>query len=197
MRKYVVGLTGASGIIYGITLIRELLALGLEVHVIESQAAKLVLKHEKGLKPGETAASSLTDLQSSYENLRMYQNTDLTAPLASGSYLTEGMIVMPCTMATLSALAQGQASSLMERTADVMLKEGRPLVVVPRETPLNRIHIRNMLLLSEAGAHIVPAMPAFYHHPENIGALVDFMVGKVMDMFHLPHQLFARYEGPN
>ncbi|MGI6435187.1 MAG: UbiX family flavin prenyltransferase [Syntrophomonadaceae bacterium] len=196
MKRYVVGLTGASGIIYGITLIRELLALGVEVNVISSRVAKLVLEQEQGLKPGENAAEALASLQSLHSNLVVYENTDIAAPLASGSYITEAMIIMPCTMATLSSLAHGSASSLMERTADVMLKENRPLVVVPRETPLNKIHIRNMLILAEAGAHIVPAMPAFYHNPGDIQDLVHFMVGKVMDVLRLPHQLFARYGDP-
>lgn len=197
MRRYVVGLTGASGVIYGITLIRELLALGLEVNVICSEAAKLVLQHEQGFGPGQNAAESLALLGAAHPNLVFYENTDIAAPLASGSYITEAMIIMPCTMATLSALAHGTAGSLMERAADVMLKEGRTLVVVPRETPLNRIHIKNMLLLAEAGAHIVPAMPAFYHHPEDIRDLVHFMVGKVLDMVRLPHQLFERYSSPD
>lgn len=196
MKRYVVGLTGASGIIYGITLIRELLASGVEVHMIKSEAAKLVLEKEQGLKPGETAGQTLACLQSLHNNLSAYENNDIAVPLASGSYITEAMIVMPCTMATLSALAHGRSSSLIERTADVMLKENRPLVVVPRETPLNKIHLRNMLTLAEAGAHLVPAMPAFYHHPGNIQDLVNFMVGKVMDVLRLPHQLFIRYGEP-
>jgi 4-hydroxy-3-polyprenylbenzoate decarboxylase len=193
MKRYTVGLTGASGIIYGITLIRELLAQGCEVHVVVSRAAGLVMQQEQGWQPGENAGQALDSLQSCYPCLISYGNDDIAAPIASGSYLTEAMIIMPCTMSTISALACGSSSSLMERAADVMLKENRPLVVVPRETPLSTIHIRNMLQLAEAGARIVPAMPAFYHNPRGIQDLVDFMVGKVLDILKIPHQMFSRY----
>jgi 4-hydroxy-3-polyprenylbenzoate decarboxylase len=196
MKRFTVGLTGASGVIYGIVLIRELLAAGGEVHVIVSRAAEMVMEEERGLMPEETAAQALDALRSSCPRLFFYDNDNIAAPMASGSYINDAMVIMPCTMATLSALAHGSASSLMERAADVMLKENRLLVVVPRETPLNKIHIKNMLMLAEAGAQIVPAMPAFYHHPEGIQDMVHFMVGKVMDILQLPHQLFRRYDQP-
>lgn len=192
MKRFTVGLTGASGVIYGIALIGELLASGGEVHVIVSQAAKLVMEQEQGLMPGQTAAQALEAIRSR-PRLFFYDNDDIAAPMASGSYIIDAMIIMPCTMSTLSALAHGSASSLMERSADVMLKENRMLLVVPRETPLNRIHLKNMLMLAEAGAYIVPAMPAFYHHPQGLNDMVYFMVGKVMDLLKLPHQLFRRY----
>lgn len=192
MKRYAVGLTGASGVIYGIALIGELLASGAEVHVIVSQAARLVMEQEEGLVPGQTAAQALEAMRSK-PGLFFYDNNDITAPMASGSYVIDAMIIMPCTMSTLSALAYGSASNLMERAADVILKENRMLLVVPRETPLNKIHLRNMLMLAEAGAHIVPAMPAFYHHPQGLPDMVYFMVGKVMDLLKLPHQLFKRY----
>lgn len=195
MNRYTVGLTGASGILYGIALIRELLATGSQVHVIVSEAAKMVLEQEQGWQQGETAGQALASLQADCPQLIRHDNRDIAAPLASGSYLTEAMIIMPCTMATLSALAHGSSNSLMERTADVMLKEGRTLVVVPRETPLNIIHLRNLLLLAEAGAKIVPAMPAFYHHPRSLDDLINFMVGKVMDVLRISHRLFERYGG--
>ncbi len=195
MKRYTVGLTGASGIIYGITLIRELLLAGFEVHVIVSQAAELVLNQEQGWQQGENAAQALNSLQDRYPQLIRHDNQNIAAPIASGSYLTEAMIILPCTMATLSALAQGSSNSLIERAADVMLKENRPLIVVPRETPLSIIHIRNMLLLAEAGGRIVPAMPAFYHHPQRVQDLVDFMVGKILDMLKVPNKMFIRYEG--
>lgn len=195
MKRYTVGLTGASGILYGITLIRELLATGSQVHVVVSEAAKVVLEQEEGWCQQETAGQALAALQARYPHLIRYDNEDIAAPIASGSYLTEAMIVMPCTMATLSALAHGNSNNLIERSADVMLKENRPLVVVPRETPLSTIHIRNMLLLAEAGGRIVPAMPAFYHQPRGVEDLINFMVGKVMDVLRIPHQLFERYGG--
>lgn len=192
MRKYIVALTGASGIIYGIRLSTELLIRDFEVHLICSDAARIVLGQELGWdferSLEETFRNNLPP-----GNLFVYDNSDIAASPASGSFLTDGMVVIPCTMASVSALANGSSRNLLERTGDVILKEKRPLILVPRETPLNSIHLRNMLLLSEMGAHIIPAMPAFYHNPRSIDDMVDFLVGKVLDAMCISHDIFPRY----
>ncbi|MDD3023475.1 MAG: UbiX family flavin prenyltransferase, partial [Syntrophomonadaceae bacterium] len=126
--------------------------------------------------------------------LFFYANDAIASPIASGSYITDGMIIIPCTMATVSSLANGSSRSLLERAADVILKEKRSLIMVPRETPLSSIHLRNMLTLSEMGVQIIPAMPAFYHQPQSIDDMVNFVVGKVLDAMHIPHDIFLRYK---
>ncbi len=123
-----------------------------------------------------------------------YDNQNIAAPLASGSFICEAMIVMPCSMALVSGIATGNARNLTERAADVMLKEKRKLILVPRETPLHSIHLRNMLTLSELGVYLIPAMPAFYHHPQTLEDMVDFMVGKVMDALKIEHNIYQRYQ---
>lgn len=215
-RKYVVAITGASGSIYGVRLLGELLERGYKVSLLVSEPGKLVLNHELGLsfeslnKPGkldkatgEAVAEMFykyifrtgePQVESKHESLVYYDDEDLMAPVCSGSHLTEGMIIIPCSMATVGSVANGISSTLIERTADVMLKESRRLVLMPRETPLNRIHLKNMLALQEAGAQIVPAMPAFYHNPQTIGDLVDFVVGRVLDSLRIEHNLFKRWD---
>lgn len=193
MKKIVVGWTGASGIVYGERMVNALLEADCEVHLVFSSAAELVYQDEIGLPNG----SNLTEhLQNKYSRptLKIYDNRQLASCIASGSYPITGMVIVPCSMSTLSGLAVGAANSLLKRAADVMLKERRPLLLMPRETPLNLIHLRNMTQLTEAGATIVPAMPAFYHHPQQIEDLVDFMVGKVLDLLNIEHQLYQRYE---
>ena len=190
MANYVVALTGASGIIYGIRLAEELLERKHSVHLIASKAAYIVLEQEIGW----ILESNLKSWQSYLcGDLHVYDNEDIAAQLSSGSFITEAMIIIPCTMATVSALAGGSSRSLLERAADVILKEKRRLIIVPRETPLNTIQLRNMLILSEMGVHVIPAMPAFYHHPDSIKDLVDFMVGKVLDALQIENRLFKRY----
>ncbi|HNX27825.1 MAG TPA: flavin prenyltransferase UbiX [Syntrophomonadaceae bacterium] len=193
MGKYIIALTGASGVIYGIELARQLLERGIQIHLIASEPACIVLEQELGwcfLKTaGETFKSYLP-----YNNLIVYDNNDIAARIASGSFLTDGMIVIPCTMASVAAIAHGNARSLIERAADVMLKEKRPLIIVPRETPLNAIHLRNMLILAEMGVSIIPAMPAFYNRPRSVDEMVAFMVGKILDAIHIEHDLFTRYD---
>ncbi|MEN6350483.1 MAG: flavin prenyltransferase UbiX [Syntrophomonas sp.] len=196
MQKYIVALTGASGVVYGIRLTVELLARNYEVHLICSKAACIVLEQELDWNFEDSLEKTFRK-HLPHENLFLYENSDIAAPLASGSFLTDGMVVIPCTMASVSALAQGSSGNLLERAADVVLKEKRPLIIVPRETPLNSIHLRNMLLLSEMGTHIIPAMPAFYHKPKNIDDMVSFLVGKVLDAMHVSHDIFKRYKQPN
>lgn len=192
MRRYIVALTGASGVIYGVTLVRVLLAKGIEVHMVISQPACLVLEHELGWELGDNPELVLREYFPE-GHLYLYNNSNIAARLASGSFITDGMVIVPCTMSTLSSVANGLSDNLIERTADVMLKERRPLIIVPRETPLSSIHLRNMLSLADMGVAIVPAMPAFYHSPEKIEEIVSFMVGKILDVMKIPNEEFKRY----
>ncbi|MDR1160307.1 MAG: UbiX family flavin prenyltransferase [Syntrophomonadaceae bacterium] len=192
MSEYVVALTGASGVVYGIRLIQELLRREHDVHMIVSKAAYIVLEQEM-----ELCFEQKPCLWQEYfsSNLQVYSNEDIGAPIASGSHITAGMIVIPCTMATISGLACGSSRNLTERAADVALKEKRRLIVVPRETPLNTIHLKNMLALSEMGVHIIPAMPAFYHKPQSIEDMINFIVAKILDAMGIENSLYNRYSG--
>lgn len=194
MKRYIVAITGASGVIYGVRFVQTLLSMNHEVHLVLSDAACIVLEQELGW---DAKRLSQLDLQAYFpgKNLVAYHNSNIAAPIASGSFQTDGMVIIPCTMSTLAAVAHGMSDDLIERAADVMLKERRRLVLVPRETPLSAIHLRNMLSLADMGAHIVPAMPGFYHRPQSLGDLVDFMLGKVLDVMEIPNQSFQRYEG--
>jgi 4-hydroxy-3-polyprenylbenzoate decarboxylase len=202
-----VAITGASGAIYGIRLINELLAGGCQVSLLISRAGFSVLQEECELawngSPAEvnnhlqeyfaTAISVGRDETRYTPGLVYYAEDDFYAPIASGTAAPEAMIVCPCTMGTLGRIAAGLSSTLLERAADVMLKEERPLVLVPRETPLSAIHLENMLKLARLGVRIVPAMPGFYHHPLSLDDLVNFVVGKIMDTLQIPHKLFQRW----
>lgn len=193
MPRYIVAITGASGVVYGTTLVNELLQKGMEVHLVVSRPACIVLEQELGWKLGDSPETALAEYFP-VGQLFFYNNDDIAARLASGSFMTDGMVIVPCTMSTLSSVACGMSNNLIERAADVMLKERRLLILVPRETPLSSIHLRNMLQLSDMGAVIVPAMPAFYHRPETIYEMVSFMVGKILDVMKVPNQTFKRYE---
>ncbi len=192
-KAIVVGITGASGSVYGVKLIETLLEMEFTVHLVVSGAGWRVLKEELGWN----TASREETLQEQFGRLPgklVYHNVaDIGASIASGSFLTYGMIVMPCSMGTLSSIASGASDNLMARAADVMLKEGRPLVLVPRETPLHAIHLENMLKLARLGVRIIPAMPAFYFGPQTIDDLVKFLVGKVLDNLGIEHALFKRW----
>jgi len=183
--RLVVAITGASGIVYGKRLLEVLKNKNIETHLIVSKAAEKVIEHELGL--------SKKDLEKLAEHI--YDVDELTAPLMSGSFRTDGMVIIPCSMKTLAGIAHGFANNLILRAADVALKEKRRLVVVPRETPLSTVHLRNMLAVAEQGVFVVPAMPAFYYKPEKIDDLVDFVVGRVLDCFDVEHKLFKRYSG--
>lgn len=193
MRKIIVGWTGASGIAYGDTIVSALIKADCEVHLVYSPAAELVYRDEMKISADQDLVCYLKDKYAN-QAVTIYDNSNLASPIASGSFSVSAMVIIPCSMSTLSALAVGSANSLLKRAADVMLKERRPLLIVPRETPLSLIHLRNMVTLTEAGAIVVPAMPAFYHHPEQINDLVDFVVGKVLDLLGIEHNLFQRYE---
>ena len=195
-RHFALAITGASGAIYGLRLGEELLRAGARVSLLISAAGFAVLKEECGLDWG--SADSVRDELCAYfrcdgANLTFYAEDDFFAPIASGSSAPDAMIVAPCSMGTLSRISSGNSGNLLERTADVMLKEGRPLVLLPRETPLNAIHLEHMLALARLGVRIVPAMPAFYQHPETLDDLVNFVVGKVLDSIGVEHTLFRRW----
>lgn len=193
MRRYIVAITGASGVLYGINLVRTLLEKGFEVHLVISQPGCLVIEQELGWVLGDAPELCLHKYFPQ-GTLYLYNNADIAARLASGSFITDGMVIVPCTMSTLSSVAHGFSNNLIERAADVMLKEQRRLVLVPRETPLSAIHLRNMLCLADMGVAIVPAMPAFYHQPKSIDELVSFMVGKILDVMKIENREFERYE---
>ncbi|MBU5345486.1 UbiX family flavin prenyltransferase [Paenibacillus lautus] len=192
-KSWVVGITGASGSIYGVRLTESLLSLGYDVQLIISNAGWRVLKEEMGFQTGNRE-EVLAEKFGGYEGRVIYHPiSDIGATIASGSYLVEGMIIMPCSMGTLSSVAHGSSDNLMGRAADVMMKEGRPLVLVPRETPLHAIHLENMLALAKLGVKIIPAMPAFYYGPKTIDDIVNFLVGKVLDSLRIEHQLYTRW----
>jgi 4-hydroxy-3-polyprenylbenzoate decarboxylase len=181
--RYVVSIGGASGCIYGIRLVEELKKAGHEVHLVVSDGGKKLLEYETGMTLAELKKKA--DVS--------YENDDLCAAPSSGSFPLDGMIVAPCSMKTLSAIANGYSDTLTSRAASCCLKEGRTLILVVRETPLDLPGIRNMLSAREAGAVILPAMPAFYHKPKTIADQVNFIVGKVFDQLHIPHSLFERW----
>ncbi|GFZ89702.1 flavin prenyltransferase UbiX [Paenibacillus marchantiophytorum] len=191
--NWVIGITGASGAAYGVRLIQVLLDLGMQVHVIITEAGWRVLHDEldwQVTKRKEMLQQHFGNRLGAYE---FHPIADIGASVASGSFRTKGMVVIPCSMGTLSGIAHGSSDNLLERTADVMLKEGRKLILVPRETPLHAIHLENMLTLSKMGVRMLPAMPAFYNRPRSIEEMVDFLVGKVLDSMEIEHSLYRRW----
>ena len=191
-------LTGASGMPYGLRLIECLLAAGCRVQLLYSQAAQVVARQEVDLelptRPAEARAALLARHPAvDPEKLAVFGREEWFAPVASGSNPPDAMVVCPCSMGTLAAIAQGLADNLIERVADVVLKEGRKLILVPRETPLSAIHLENMLRLARAGAVILPPSPGFYHHPETVADVVDFVVARVLDQLAVPHALLRRW----
>ena len=194
MQKIVVGITGASGSIYGLRLVEELLRAEKEVSLLISSAGRQVLAYETGLQLASAPAEcqlQLRDHFAAHENLQSYALDDFFAPVASGSAAPDAVVICPCSMGTLGRIAAGLSDNLLERVADVALKEQKRLLLVPRETPLNQIHLQNLLRVSQAGGQILPAMPAFYHKPQSVEDLVDFVVGKVLDNLGIAHQLFS------
>ena len=188
MSDYVVGITGASGSIYGIRLIQELGRKKHTVNVVITSAGKQVMNEELGVAGFEQMEKlGLSDI-SSY--LKIWENNNFEAPFMSGSNAPEAVIMIPCSVGKLAAIANGISGNLLERTADVALKERRRLILVVRETPLSLIHLENMVKVAKAGAEILPAMPAFYHHPKTIDDMVNFVVGKVLNLLRIEHDLF-------
>ena len=195
MASYVIAISGASGAIYGITLLEYLLKAKHQVYLILSRSARLIIRDESGLDWGHNFSESKEILSKCYDGypLTLCDENDMTAPIASGSVPTSGMIIAPCSMKTLSGITHGYSANLIERAADVSLKEGRSLILIPRETPMNRVHLKNMLIASELGATILPAMPPFYHHPKTIEDMVNFIAGRALDLLGLQNQLYKRW----
>jgi flavin prenyltransferase len=194
MKTFTVGITGASGAIYGVRLVQEILKCGHKVHLVVTEAGWQVFKEE--LEWDTSNRESVIEKQFAIhgkERLMYHTLRDFNAPIASGSYQNDGMVIIPCSMGTLSGIAHGASGNLLERTADVMLKESRKLILVPRETPLHKIHLENMIKVTEAGGKIVPAMPGFYHLPKSLDDIVNFLVGKVLDNLGVHHELFTRW----
>jgi 4-hydroxy-3-polyprenylbenzoate decarboxylase len=190
-------LTGASGMPYGIRLLACLLEAGCRVQLLYSQVAQIVAKQEMDFELPARASEAQATLRERYAHLpgtlEVYGRDEWYAPVASGSSAPDAMVICPCTMGTLAAVAQGLANKLIERAADVVLKEGRKLILVPRETPYSAIHLENMLRLARAGAVILPPNPGFYHRPAGIDALVDFVVARILDQLAVPQTLVARW----
>lgn len=185
-KRLIVAITGATGAVYGVRLLEILRDMpGVESHLLISEAGALNLYQEMELKRKDVEA--LADV---VHNVR-----DVGASIASGSFLSDGMIVAPCSMKTLAAVAHGLSDNLISRAADVVLKERRRLVLMVRETPFNLAHLRNMTAVTEMGGIIFPPLPGFYHKPQSIADMVDHTLGRVLDLFTLPHQLMPRWQG--
>jgi 4-hydroxy-3-polyprenylbenzoate decarboxylase len=197
-RRYVVALTGASGAVYGRRLVECLALTGATVHLVVSEAAAKVVNHELGfpLDVSDGAGVARAFLGEEPANLRVHHYKDLEQAIASGSYAHDGMAICPCSTGTLGRIASGASTNLIERAADVCLKERRRLVLVPRETPLSQIHIQNMLTLTQAGAIVLPASPGFYAKNDSVERLVDFVVSRVLDHLGVENALMQRYGEP-
>ena len=185
MKPYVIAMTGASGSVYGVRLLQVLSEMSIPVELVISDTAKIVMREELGSEA----------LFAQGDTLHLHDFHDFTASIASGSYPVEGMVIIPCSMGTLGAITSGLSQNLIHRAADCAIKEGRKLILVPRETPLSAIHLENMLKLARLGVKIVPPMPAFYAGQKSIQDLVDFVVGKVLDQMGISHAVYPRWVG--
>jgi flavin prenyltransferase len=190
-------LTGASGMPYAMRLLESLLSAGHTVYLVYSQAAQFVAAQEMGLnlpaKTSETHRMLVERYRCRPEQLLVFAREDWNAPIASGTGAADAMVVCPCTMGALAAIATGLSDNLIERAADVMLKEGRKLILVPRETPFSAIHLENMLKLSRMGAVMLVPNPGFYHMPKSVEDIVDFIVAKILDQLGVEHQLVEKW----
>jgi 4-hydroxy-3-polyprenylbenzoate decarboxylase len=199
MSTFVIAITGASGAVYGLRLLEALASGGHRMHVVVSPTGRAILKDETGLDLGNTpsgARAALAERLGAEVDLTVHGDRNLHAPIASGSFPTDGMIVAPCSMKAAAAIATGLAQGLIERAADVHLKEGRRLVLVPRETPLSPIHLNNLLTLSRLpSVRVVPAMPGFYTHPKTVEDLVDFVVARILDQVAAGTEWHPRWSG--
>lgn len=185
-RRIIVAITGATGAVYGVQLLRQLSALpGIETHLVVSDAASLTLHQEVGLQRKDVEALAHV----------VHRNRDIGASIASGSFQSHGMVIAPCSMKTLASVAHGLSDNLIARAADVVLKERRRLVLMVRETPFNLAHLRNMTAVTEMGGIVFPPLPSFYHKPATIEEMVDHTVARVIDLFDVPHQLAPRWNG--
>jgi flavin prenyltransferase len=190
-------MTGASGLPYAMRLLESLLQSGARVNLVYSQAAQIVAKQEMDFtlptRPQDAEKMLSERLGAFSSRLNVYGCNDWYAPMASGSNPGDAMVICPCTMGTLAKVAAGLSDDLIARAADVMLKEKRPLILVPRETPFSAIHLENMLKLSHAGAVILPPNPGFYNHPQSVQDLIDFVVARILDHLQVPHTLVKRW----
>ena len=197
MSKYVFALTGATGSILGIRVLREVVK-NAEVHLlISSQAFSIILQETGNDWNGDTEKDVQTSVRKSLqsEKIYYYNEMDLAAPVSSGSFKTDGMFIVPCSMKTLSGVANGYTENLIQRAADVTMKEGRRLVLSPREMPFSAIHLENMLKLARLGVRIAPPVMGFYHGPKTIDDMVDFAAGKILDLMGIEHGIFRRWGG--
>ena len=195
MKRHILAISGASGSLFGIRLLENLVRIT-EVHLIISSQSFSIISHETGIDwSGGTDTQTEKKIRAHLKSKRVYYHNEnnLASPLSSGSFVTDGMLVVPCSMKTLSGIAHGYANNLTERAADVTIKEGRHLLLSPREMPFSAIHLENMLKLARLGVTIASPVPAFYHNPGSLDEMVDFVVGKVMDSFCIPHTLFRRW----
>lgn len=183
--KVIVGISGGSGAIYGVALLKILKELNIETHLVVSTMGEYVTEHECGL--------NLEDLKGLATHF--HDNKNLAAPIASGSFKTDAMVIVPCSMKTVSTVAHGTSDNLLARAADVIIKENRKLIVVPRETPLSQIHLENMLKLSKIGVTVMPPSPGFYSHPQDIGDIVSGIVARILDHLDIEHDLIKRWDG--
>ena len=197
LKTITLALSGASGMAYGLRLLECLLHADLQVNLHVSQAAHIVAKQELGVSLPARAIDLEKQLNGSMDTqpgqLRVYGREDWNASVASGSNAADAMVICPCSMGTLAAIAHGMSDNLIERAADVMLKEQRKLILVPRETPFSVVHLENMLSLARMGTVILPANPGFYHLPQSIEDVIDFIVARILDQLGVPHALMARW----
>jgi len=212
MKRFIVGITGASGSIFGIRLVEELLKKDYKVYIIITKMGRLIIEKELNINI-YTCIKNKKEIEDNLlkyliektkivkdilkEKIEYLPIEQIDGPVSSGSFLTEGMAIVPCSMSTLSGISQARSLNLLERAADVNLKEGRPLLLAPREMPLNALHLENMLRLSKLGVIIAPPIPGFYNDPKNLDDLVDFVVGKIMDCLKIPNNLFKRWSELN
>ena len=196
MKRIIVGITGASGAILGERLIRFLLKDGHEVHAVISPSGVLVFEEELGVALGRSSDDVRKNLLKHYNNpkrLFVAAAEDFAAKVSSGSAKIDAMVIAPCSMSTAASIVHGITMNLIHRAASVSIKEKRPLILVPRESPLSPIHLKNLLTLSEIGVHIVLATTAFYHKPKTVEEMVDFTVGRILDLLNIEHRLFKRW----
>ncbi|MCY6372668.1 UbiX family flavin prenyltransferase [Clostridium ganghwense] len=191
MERYVVGITGASGSIYGVRLVEELVKRDYEIYLIITDNGKKVLEYEIGYDFNKW----IQNLNAKNNKVKLCKINDMFSPVASGSFKTDGMIIVPCSMGTIAKLSCGISDSLLIRAADVMLKEKRKLVLVPRETPFNSIHLKNMLVLSELNVVIIPPIPAFYQKPKTIDDIVNGTVGRILEGLGIENELYYHWRG--
>ena len=195
-KKIIVGISGASGAIIGERLVRALLSGGHEVHAVISPSGVEVFAEELGIFLGKSHGEVAKNFSKHYKNpkkLFVAAASDFAAKVSSGSASIDAMVIAPCSMSTVGSIAHGVTMNLIHRAASVSIKEKRPLILVPRESPLSPIHLKNLLYLSEIGVHIVPATTAFYHKPKSVEEMVDFTVGRVLDLLKIEHKLFKRW----